>query len=260
MQEITHAIDGLAKYCGGTVSVCVRDVRGAFDFAYNADAVISSASTIKVPILVEALRQARDGEIDLESLFQITRQRKCDGSGVLTHLHDGIEVTFRDLLTLMIIVSDNTATNLVIDTVGLEKVNKTLDSFGLTKTRLQRKMYDWEAIAAGRDNIIAAKEGAELLAKVARRELLGEKWDELLHEILRAQQFTKLGLLLPEEVLANKTGQVNDAVNDFGIVTTEDFCYSIAVFTQGAPSLGEAGITIGRISKIIYDEVLGKSC
>ena len=121
-------------------------------------------------------------------------------------------------------------------------------------------MYDWDGIAAGRDNFIVAQEAAQLLAMAARRELLGDSWDDLVHDILKAQQFTKLGLLLPEGVLANKTGQVNDAVNDFGIVTTEDFCYSIAVFTQGAPSLGEAQITIGRISKIIYDKALGKSC
>lgn len=260
MREITCAVDGFAQACGATISVCVRSVRGGVDFAYNENAVISSASTIKVPILVEALRQARNGEIDLESRYNITRENRCDGSGVLGHLHDGVEVTFKDLLTLMIIVSDNTATNLVIDTLGLEKVNVTLDSFGFTKTRLQRKMYDWEAIEAGRDNIIVAEEGAELMARVARRELLGLKWDEMLQSILQAQQFTKLGLLLPEDVLANKTGQVNDAVNDFGIVTTPDFCYSIAVFTQGASSLGEAGIAIGRISRIIYDAALGKSC
>lgn len=260
MSEITGAICDLADKCGGVVSVCVRNVRGAFDFSFNEKVEISSASTIKVPILLEALRQARDGELDLKASYEITTQMLCDGSGVLLHLHDGIRVTLRDLLTLMIIVSDNTATNMVIDIVGLENVNKTLRSHGFLRTRLQRKMYDWDGIAAGRDNFIVAQEAAQLLAMAARRELLGDSWDDLVHDILKSQQFTKLGLLLPEGVLANKTGQVNDAVNDFGIVTTEDFCYSIAVFTQGAPSLGEAQITIGRISKIIYDKALGKSC
>lgn len=83
----------------------------------------------------------------------------------------------------------------------------------------------------------------------------------MLLSTMGAQQFTaNLGLLLPEGVLANKTGQVNDAVNDCGLVTTPDFCYSIAVFTQGAKSIGEAQVTIGRISKLIYDAALSKSC
>ena len=259
MTQILDEISALWAGIGGKLSVCVRNVVGAVDLLSNEDIEVVAASTIKVPIFIEALRQARDGVLSLKDKYEL--QNRCDGSGVLSSLHDVDKMTLRDLLTLMIIVSDNTATNILIDLVGIDNVNNTLRSLGYKKTRLQRKMYDWKAIEAGRDNFIAANEGADMLARIARRELLGGEWDQILFSALEAQQFrSSLGLLLPEGVLANKTGQVNDAVNDYGIITTPDFCYSLAVFTQGAKSIGEAQVSIGRISKLIYDFMLSKSC
>lgn len=262
MSGIGADIERLAEACGGTVSVCVRDVRNAFDFSLNDDARMRSASTIKVPILIEALRQARDGLLDLNAEYSVPRGKCCDGSGVLAHLHDGVILTLKDLLTLMIIVSDNTATNMVIDTVGVENVNSTLGGFGCSGMSLGRKMYDWEGMARGLDNFVVAREMAELLARVARHEALGGEWDELVLSTMRAQQFSdELGLLLPEGVLANKTGQVDGVVHDCGVVTTPEFCYSIAVFTKDAPVAGEAKVMIGRISKAVFDAVLaGKTC
>ena len=262
MPEILTQIKTLAEACGGTVCVCVRNIENAFDFSLNDEVRVGSASTIKVPILLEALRQARGGELCLDTQYAVGAEQRCDGSGVLTHLHDGLVVNLRDLLTLMIIVSDNAATNIVMDIVGVDNVNSTLRAFGYTGTTLMRKMYDWDAIARGRDNFVVAREMADLLARIARHDALGGEWDELILTIMGKQMFQdELGLLLPEDVLANKTGQVDGVVNDCGIVTTERFRYAIAVFTQDAPCPGEAKVTIGRISKVIYDAVgAGKSC
>jgi len=249
-------IERLASECGGIVSVAVRNVANAFDFSYNDDVRMGSASTIKVPMLVEAIRQVRDGALSLDSEYKIAREQCCDGSGVINYLHDGLAVTLKDLLTLMIIVSDNTATNVLIDIIGMDNVNSTLRGWGYTGTILQRKMYDWSGIAQGKDNFIVAREAADLLAKIARGEALGGEWDEMVIEIMRNQQSTnELGLLLPEGVLANKTGQVEGAVNDIGVVTTDKFRYSIAVCTKDAPVPGEAKVTIGRISKAVWDTV-----
>lgn len=262
MRDITPDVEQLAKALGGTVSVAVRNIKNAFDFSFNDEVRVGSASTIKVPILLEALRQARDGQLSLDTDYAVAAERRCDGSGVLAHLHDGLVVTIRDLLTLMIIVSDNTATNILIDIVGVDNVNSTLRALGFTGTTLMRRMYDWDAIARGRDNFVVAREMADLLARIARHNALGGEWDELILTIMGKQLFQdELGLLLPDEVLANKTGQVDGVVNDCGIVTTDRFRYAIAVFTQDAPCPGEAKVTIGRISKVIYDTVgAGKSC
>ena len=262
MRDIAPDVERMARELGGTVSVAVRNIKNAFDFSFNDEVRVGSASTIKVPILLEALRQARDGELSLDADHAIAAEQRCDGSGVLRHLRDELVVTIRDLLTLMIIVSDNTATNILIDIVGVDNVNSTLRAFGYTGTTLMRKMYDWDAIARGRDNFVVAREMADLLARIARRDALGGEWDELIMSVLGKQMFQdELGLLLPDGVLANKTGQVAGVVNDCGVVTTDSFRYAIAVFTKDAPCPGEAKVTIGRISKVIYDAVgAGKSC
>ena len=255
--ETQRKVAGIAGECGGTVSVAVRNIENAADFALNDDVVMSAASVIKVPILVEALRQVRDGTPALNAEFVIEGENRTRGAGVLRYLHSGIKVTFEDLLTLMIIVSDNAATNLVIDLVGMDRVNATMSEMGYPNTLLRRKMMDWEAIEQGRDNVTTAREMADLLARIAKRECLGGEWDEFVLRALSRQQDTrKLGLFLPEDVeLANKTGGREGIEHDCGIVTGPGFRYSIAVFTSGAKSPGDAVVAIGRISRAVYEKL-----
>lgn len=262
MSDLRAAIENLAEACGGTVSVSVRNIRNAFDFALNDDVRLNSASTIKVPILVEALRQVRAGRLSLAAEYEVSREVCKPGSGVIVHIHEGLKVTLQDLLTLMIITSDNTATNMSIDLVGMDNVNAMLREFGCEGISLGRKMYDWDALAQGRDNWTVAQEMTDLLVKVAQNEAVGEGYDKLILDIMTKQLYCdELGLYLPEGVLANKTGQVGTVVHDCGVVTTPEFSYAIAVFTGDAPVAGEAKVTIGRISKLVWDEVFGrKSC
>lgn len=262
MPDVTSEIERMAAELGGTVSVSVRNISNALDFALNDDVRLGSASTIKVPILIEALTQVRDGRLALETEYTVSRDQCRPGSGVLTHLHDGLTVTLQDVLTLMIITSDNTATNMAIDAVGIDDVNSMLRGFGYTGTTLMRKMYDWEAQSRGKDNWIVAREITDLLVRIARDEAVGGEFDKLILSIMRKQLYCdELGLFLPEGVLANKTGQVHNVVHDCGVVTTPEFCYAIAVLTGNAPVAGEAKVAIGRISRLIYDTVsAGKTC
>lgn len=262
MNELRRAVQSLAEACGGTFSVSVRNINNAFDFALNDGFRMGSASTIKVPIIVEALRQARDGQLSLDAEYRVSAEQRCPGSGVITHMHEGLIVTLLDLLTLMIITSDNTATNICIDIVGMENVNEMLSGFGYNGMLLNRKMYDWEALSQGRDNWIVAREMTDLLVKIARGEAIGPEYDNMILSIMRKQLYSDvLGLLLPEGVLANKTGSVNTVVHDCGVVTNAEFSYAIAVLTADVPQSGEARVAIGRISRLVYDAVgSGKSC
>jgi beta-lactamase class A len=252
--ELDNQLTILSKQCGGVVSVAVRGVENAADFGFNEDAIISAASVIKVPIIVEALRQVRQGTFSLDTQFAIEGEGRVRGAGVLRYMHGGITLTLEDLLTLMIIVSDNHATNMVIDILGMDAVNANLSSMGYTSTLLRRKMMDWEAIEQGRDNVTTAREMADLLARIARKEVLGGEWDECIVTALgRQQDSRKLGLFLPDDVeVANKTGGREGIQNDCGIVTGPGLGYSIAVLTSGAKSVGDAILTIGRISEAVY--------
>lgn len=261
--NIIGKVSSIAAECGGTVTVAVRSVANAADWGANEDVQMSAASVIKVPILVEAMRQVREGELSLESTLAVGGDY-TRGSGVLRYLHSGIVLTVGDLLTLMIVVSDNHATNLVIDLVGMDRVNALMTDMGYTNTLLRRKMMDWAAIEQGRDNVTTAREMAELLARIARRECLGGDWDDNILQTLRRQQDSRLlGLFLPDEAeLGNKTGGRTGVENDCGIVTASDSAdratlglgYSIAVFTQGAKSPGDAVMTIAGISRAVWDE------
>ncbi len=255
MQRLRQQIHDIAAECGGSACVAVRNISSAFDLSMDAERVVSSASIIKVPMLVEAMRQVSAGRLSLETEHVLSDDERVRGSGVMRYLHTGAVLTFKDLLTLMIIVSDNTATNIVMDIVGIETVNACLSSMGCHKTRLQRKMYDWAAIDRGLDNVCTAGEMADLLARIARKEAAGGKWDEMMLDILRHQQDTsRLGMFLPEETrLANKTGSREGVFHDCGIVWAGDISYSIAVFTVDASSTGAAQLAIARISRLIFD-------
>ncbi len=253
--RIERQMAELAAECGGTVSVAVRDIENAGDISLNDGEVMSSASVIKVPMLVEAARRVRDGELSLDREFDLADEDRVKGSGVMRYLHTGAVLNLKDLLWLMIVVSDNTATNILIDVLGIDNVNSTTRMMGSEKTTLQRKMYDWDAIEKGIDNLCAAGEIADLLVRIARKEAVGGEWDEMIVDMLGHQQETsRLGLLLPEEAkLANKTGSREGIFHDCGIVTTDAFRYSIAIFTTDATSTGHAHLAIARISKAVYD-------
>lgn len=255
--EFDKQLSRQAQECGGIVSVAVRSIDGSASIDLNPDAVISAASVIKVPILVEALRQVRQGTLSLDTQFAIEGEDRVRGAGVARYLHSGVRLTLDDLLTLMIIVSDNHATNMVIDLLGMDAVNSTMAAMGFTSTLLRRKMMDWEAIEQGRDNVTTAREMADLLARIARKEVLGGEWDaKILTALGRQQDTRKLGFFLPDDVeVANKTGGREGIQNDCGIVTGPGVSYSIAVLTSGARSVGDAILTIGRISEAVYSRM-----
>lgn len=259
--DLAQHVERLAAECGGMVSVAVRSIENAGDFALSDGEVVSSASVIKLPMLVEAMRQVAEGRLSLDMEFTLGDDERVRGSGVMRYLHTGTVLTLKDLLTLMVIVSDNSATNMVIDLLGAENVNATMRAIGCTQTVLQRRMYDWAAIETGLDNLCCAREIADLLVRVARKQAVGGGWDDLILDILYHQQDTsKLGLLLPEEAkLANKTGSRDGIMHDCGIVTTARFSYAICVFTRDANSPGEAVLTIARISRTVYDHFAQQS-
>jgi len=255
--KIDRQIADIAAECGGTMSMAVRSIKGAFDLSANDGLIVSSASIIKVPILVEAMSQVSAGALSLDKEYVLADEDRVRGSGVMRYLHTGAVLTLKDLLTLMIIVSDNTATNIVIDTVGIDNVNRRLKDMGYCQTALQRKMYDWAAIEKGLDNVCTAGEMADLMARIAVKEAVGGQWDEMILDMLHHQQDTsRLGMLLPETAkLANKTGSREGVFHDCGIVSTGDFAYAISVFTVEARSAGEAQLAIARVSRVVFDAV-----
>ncbi len=203
----------------GEVSVFGRDLATGESWAYQADIPLVAASVIKIPILIEAFRQKRDGLLSMREEFTLRPEHKLPSCGALTYLHDGLRVTLRDLCVLMIIVSDNTATNLLIDRLGIDQVNCTLRALGMEKTVLRRKLFDAAASARGIENTITAREMGMLLEKMTEGTCVSPADDAEMLSILGDQRLNgKMPFFLHDLKIAHKTGEDEGITHDVGIV------------------------------------------
>lgn len=194
---------------------------GGDAFFFNADRPMIAASIIKLPILVAAYLEISKGNLDPGRSAVIHNSDKVPSCGVLSYLHDGLSVTVRDLLELMIIVSDNTAANMIIDRLGIENINDAMTQLGIPGIRLRRKLFDDEAAARGLQNTVTARGIANLLERLLSKDLLAETWDEEMLSILKNQKLNgKLPFFLrPKNIqVAHKTGEDVGITNDVGIV------------------------------------------
>src|SRR5437016_442207 len=132
---MTGAIESAIANVNGHVGVAARHLVTGQEFRHNADDIYFTASTLKVPVLVELFRQVSVGKTDLESRITLRDPFRVPGSGVLRELDNGLQLTVKDAATLMIIVSDNTATDMMYHLVGRDNLNGTMQRLGLTKTR-----------------------------------------------------------------------------------------------------------------------------
>ena len=156
--RLEHKIRAIADGVDGVVGVTIQDLTTTERFALRGDTVFTQASAIKLPVLVELFRQVEQGRHGLDDLITLEENDVVPGSGVLQRLTPGsVRMTLRDVATLMVTVSDNTATNMIIDRVGMENVNQTMVRHGLPQTKLQRKMMDSEAWLADRDELVDPK-------------------------------------------------------------------------------------------------------
>jgi beta-lactamase class A len=256
-KKVQAELERAAQEFDGVMGIAVKDLGGADAFTVNADAVFPQASSIKIPVLIELYRQAQTGTVKLDERVEIQTALKAGGSGVLLHFaHGGSALSLRDLAVLMIVLSDNTATNILIDRVGMEKVNGMLQHHGLRKTRLQRRMLDTEAQQAGRENLSTPLEMVWLLGLLYQGKLLNQQNTAAVIEILSYSKNTPLRRGLPGTVrLANKPGGLAGVSCDSGIVYLEGRPYAISVMTTYGPaSDADAGpAAIGEVSKRVYE-------
>jgi beta-lactamase class A len=159
----------------GTSGYLVRDLSGGETIEHNADAIFPAASTIKLPVLLELFRRAQEGGIDLDRPVPIDPKARVEGGGVLeTWSEPYPTLSARHLAVLMMDFSDNYATNLLIDLVGMESVGRRLKTWGFRETLLRRKMIDVEAARAGRENVSTPREMVLLLERLYGGQLLDE--------------------------------------------------------------------------------------
>ncbi len=221
----------------------------------NEHEVFPSASVIKVPMLVEVMYQRDEGRLSLDETFTLRDADKVQGSGVLKELHDGLQLTLRDLAVLMIILSDNTATNMIMDRIGMDNVNERMRGLGLRTVTLARKMYDWEQQKQGRENLISAYEMMLLLRMIAEGRISSKSTSQEILDIMARQQYRdKIPLLLPEDTrIANKTGSITRVTHDVGVVYTPDGAFILCTLAKDVDDVRRAERAIADVSLTMYN-------
>ena len=257
--ELSKRLEAAVEDFDGTMGVFVKDLASGGEIHLNGDVVFPVASTIKIPLLVELFNKAREGPIDLDGVVTIRDGDKVKGSGVLKEMGDStVTLTTRDLATLMIIVSDNTATNMLIDAIGMDDVNEMLKGLGLKETKLQRKMQDHQAISEGRDNFSTPTEFARLMERLYRHEGIDPWVCEEALSVLKKPKATPISLALPQEVeAADKSGDMPGVRCDVGIVYLPGRPYVLSIMTKDVPESDKKKLrtdeAITKVSKMIYE-------
>ncbi len=261
LEKLREELDALAGEVAGTVAYCFIHPASGARVERNATDRFVAASVIKVPILMECFRQAAHEALDPNEVIPLKDGARVGGSGVLNVLHEGLNVTIRDLAMLMTVVSDNTATNILLERLGVEKVNAFLNSQGCTVTECRRKLYDREAMKQGIHNHIAAGEIADLLAAAAAGRLISSKADADLLEIMKKQQYReKIPHLLPKgAVTATKSGSLDEVCHDCGVVTLPNGdWFALALFSgdlkgcEDGPGRDAVNATLARMALACY--------
>ena len=272
MSDFSDELTPLFGTFSGQVSVAYARLDGSDSYTYRATEPMHSASLIKLPILLTALESASQGKLDLKERIPLKPSDQVTGSGVLHTLQAGLEPTLHDLLTLMIIVSDNTATNMLIERAGLGAVNTFCQQHGFSGTTLIGKLQLPEtelneAQRRGERNTTCAADMLGLLLGLVRGDLLPPPETELALSILKKQQFTEaLARYLPTDPdldtplveVASKSGSLSGVWHDAGIVfRDEEPLYALVVMTSGSRDRRfhfeqEGMMLIGEVSRRVY--------
>jgi beta-lactamase class A len=220
----------------GTAGITVIDLVNGNHLGVNEDVVFSTASSIKVPLLTALYMRDNAGELSVKTPFTVDKRHYVGGSGVLQFYDHPTTMAVEDIASMMINVSDNIATNILIELVGMDYVNKMLDSMGLHTIRLQRKMIDQMASVRGEENVATTKDAAELMRRLYAGEIVNrEVCDRVLRILKKPKRQTPIARLLPQDVvIASKPGGLEGVSVEFGIVYLERRPYVFVCMTNYA--------------------------
>lgn len=244
----------LCKDIPGDIGFYYKDIISGKTISFNENQKFIAASVIKIPILIETLKQIEGGVINKNDKVKVFREYKVPSCGALTYMHDDLEVTIEDLYTLMIIHSDNTATNMLINMVGMKNINNTLKSLGCNNSEINRLLFDERAQNEGKENYITPYEIGYLLEKVYNGKMISKNISREIVRILKLQRLNhKIPYLLPKNVeIGHKTGEDDGITHDVGIIYSEKpfiFC-----FTSNNTDVIKAENLLRKMAFICYED------
>jgi len=268
-KKLETRIRDIADKFDGVMGVAILDLTDGRIFSLNADRVFSTASSIKIAVLVELYRQDQEtrsgakGKARLDDTYTFDPKDLVEDSRIMAGLTAGVtHVTNRDLAQFMVAVSDNAAANILIDRVGKDNVNATLRALGLSKTMLRRKMIDIAAARRGDENVATPQEMVRLLEAIYKNKVLNKEGTAALMKQLSTLKQSYIPRLLPENVqVANKPGELEAVRTDSGIVFAANRPFAICVMTayDRDERAAERAISEVALEAYRYFEMRGKT-
>ena len=269
-KKLETRVEEIASRLNGVMGVAILDLTDGRILVRNADRVFPTASSIKIAILLELYRQDQEaragakGKARLEDTYTFDPKDLVEDSQIMAGLTPGVtRVTNRDLAQFMVAVSDNAATNVLIDRVGMQNVNATMRSFGLTKTMLRRKMMDIVAAKRGDENVATPQEMTRLLEMIYKGKALNKEFtDEFIKQLKTLKKDSYLSYELPADVeLVDKPGSLDGVRNDSGIIFAQNRPFSISVMTayDRDEKAAERAISEMALEAYRYFEMRGKT-
>jgi beta-lactamase class A len=249
-QKMESQVEDIDQHLDGVMGVAIKDLTTGEQFFLHEDEVFAQASSIKIAVLAGLYLQAQEGRLKLGDLYIVQASDLVPDSDIMNGLTPGVSrVTLRDLATMMVAVSDNSATNVLIDRVGMQNVNTMLDSLGVAHTRLRRKMMDLAAAREGRENISTPREMMQLLEAIYKGKVLHKEFTGDFFKMLSTNKDSFIPRELPAGLkVANKPGELEAVRNDSGIVFVEGRPYVICVMTSFLRNERDGEEAISKIS------------
>jgi beta-lactamase class A len=249
-QKLAAEIQEVDRHLDGVMGVAIEDLTTGDHFFLHEDEVFAQASSIKITVLANLYLQVQQGKLKLTDSYTVQSSDLVPDSDIMGGLTPGVtRLTLRDLATMMVAVSDNSATNVLIDRVGMQNVNAMLDGLGLTHTRLRRKMMDLQAAKEGRENISTPREMMTLLDAIYHGKVMNQESTADFFKMLSTNKASFIPRDLPPELkVANKPGELEAVRNDSGIVFVEGRPYVICVMTAFLRNERDGEEAISKIS------------
>jgi beta-lactamase class A len=258
----------LAKAHKGKVAIAVKHLGTGEGYYLNADEPMPTASLIKLAVMIETYQQVAEGKVKLSDPVTLRKEDKVPGSGILTdHFSEGASFPLRDAVRLMIVFSDNTATNLVLDKIGVGSTAKRMEEWGFPNTKIHAKVFKGSTTSVFPERSkqfglgsTTAREMVGLLEKLHAGKLVSPAaCKEMLEHLKKCDDKDKFPRLLPAgTVVAHKTGSINAARTDAGILYLKSGPVAVCVLTaenedQSWRADNAGNLLCAKVAKEVYD-------
>lgn len=262
-KKLEASIQAADKNLDAVMGVAILDLTSGQIIAYNADEIFPTASVIKIAILAELYHQQEQGKLKLSDMYTVNAADLVPGSDIMIGLTPGVtKLTLRDLATMMMVVSDDAATNVLIQRLGLENITAFAASVGCNNILLRRKMLDLQAAKEGRENLATPRDLVRFLEVMYKGQVLTKTSTEDYLKIFSFHKECFMAPLLPDDVvLATKPGVLEGVRAEAGIIYAQNRPFAIAVMTAYNRNERAAERTIAEIALAAYQhfERIGRS-